>query len=313
MQSARRNADQVQGAMQGFGGDVWSVLPVVGGPVSDVRHLGNALDDLTSVAETAVDAWPRSTAIGPRCSARARSTCQTLERLTGALGEVSEDLRTAEEELEEVGDERPGTESRLATVRDDALGLVAPLGDGVDALAPVMKVPGMLGSNNERKYVIAMLNPSELRYSGGAVLALSLLTTEDGRFEVGEALDTSESRAFFRPRYWLKVKGNPFHRGRQTFQTRRCPNWPVSGNELSPTPSVPANCPGAGVIAVDSVALAKMLEFTGPITVPGYPTRRPTTSCSRRSATTTPTPIRRAQAPQQLTCSRLHRRPVGPA
>ena len=58
VQSARRHADQVQDAMQGIGGDVWSLIPVVGEPVSDVRHLGNALDHLTTAAEVAVRAWP---------------------------------------------------------------------------------------------------------------------------------------------------------------------------------------------------------------------------------------------------------------
>src|SRR5688500_16120815 len=30
VQSARRHADQVQDAMQGIGGDIWSLVPVVG-------------------------------------------------------------------------------------------------------------------------------------------------------------------------------------------------------------------------------------------------------------------------------------------
>jgi hypothetical protein len=277
VQSARRHADQVQDAMQGIGGDIWSILPVVGGPVSDVRHLGNALDHLTSVAETAVDAWPQINGDQATLFGDGQVDLPTLARLTASLDEVSKDLGTAEDELEQVGDERPFAGQQLASVRDDALDLVAPLGDGVDALAPVMDVlPGMLGANNERKYVIAMLNPSELRYSGGAVLALSLLTTEDGRFDVGDTLDTGESRAFFRRFYWLKVKGNPFHRGRQTFQTATyAPNWPVSGNELLNAFRSVRGRPGAGVIAVDSVALGRMLEFTGPITVPGYPTLTP--------------------------------------
>ena len=56
--SARRHADEVQDAMQGIGGDVWSLIPIVGRPVADVRHMGNALDELTSVAEAGVEAWP---------------------------------------------------------------------------------------------------------------------------------------------------------------------------------------------------------------------------------------------------------------
>src|SRR5690349_8501844 len=57
IESARKHADEVQGSMQGIGGDIWSLMPVVGEPVSDVRHLGNALDHLTTAAEIAVDNW----------------------------------------------------------------------------------------------------------------------------------------------------------------------------------------------------------------------------------------------------------------
>ena len=101
------------------------------------------------------------------------------------------------------------------------------------------------------------------------MLALSLLTTEDGRFDVGNTLDTGESRAFFKRFYGSRSRAIPFHRGRQTFQTATyAPNWPVSGNELLNAFRSVRGRPGAGVIAVDSVALARMLEFTGPITVP---------------------------------------------
>ena len=277
VQSARRHADEVQDAMQGFGGDVWSQIPVVGQPVSDVRHLGNALDGLTAVAEIGVAAWPEINGDGATLLDNGKVDLPTLERLTADLASVSQELATAEAELSEVADERRLGGKRLADARDDALDLVAPLGDGVDALSPVMKVlPGMLGSENERKYLIAMLNPSEQRYSGGAVLALSVLTTEDGRFDVSSTFDTGESRAFFRPFFWLKVKGNPFHRGRQSIQTATyAPSWPVSGNELLNAFRSLRGRPGAGVIAVDSVALGRLLEFTGPITVPGYPPLTP--------------------------------------
>ena len=277
VQSARRHADQVQGAMQGIGGDVWSLVPVLGRPISDVRHLGNALDDLTSVAEIAVDTWPQVNGDQATLLEDGQVDLATLERLTNQVGTASDKLATAESELTEVADTRMVSGPLLAEARDEALGLVSPLADGIDALSPVLDtLPGMLGSENERKYLIAMLNPSEQRYSGGAVLALSVLTTEDGRFDVSEAFDASESPAFFRPYYWLKVKGNPFHRGRQSAQTATyAPSWPVSGNELLNAFRSLRGRPGAGVIAVDTVALGRLLEFTGPLTVPGYPPLTP--------------------------------------
>src|SRR5690606_1681176 len=44
--SARADTDIVQDSVQGIGGDVWSWVPLAGGPVRDVRRLGNALDEL---------------------------------------------------------------------------------------------------------------------------------------------------------------------------------------------------------------------------------------------------------------------------
>jgi len=273
IESARRNVDEMQGSVQGIGGDIWRLMPVLGSPLSDVRHLGNALDDLTSVAEIAVATAPELDGQDGTLFVDGKVDLPTLGRLTDDVGTMSTRLSSAESELTQVGDEQIVVGSRLAEARDAALEQITALGDGIETLSPVLDVlPGMLGSENERKYLIAMLNPSELRYSGGAVLALSTLTTQDGRFDVGEAFDSSESPAFFRPFYWLKVKGNPFHRGRQSAQTATyAPSWPVAGNELLNAFRSLRGRPGAGVIAVDTVALGRLLEFTGPITVSGYP------------------------------------------
>lgn len=271
--SARGNADQLQDAVQGIGGDVWSWVPVAGGPVRDVRHLGNALDELTAVAEVGVESFADVSGEGATLFVDGKVDLPTLATLTEAVDTVGTRLATAEAELTDVADERLVGGGRLAQARDEALTQVSPLSEGVDAISPVLDVlPGLLGSEDQRKFLIAMLNPSELRYSGGAVLALSTLTTQDGRITIGEAFDSSESPAFFRPFYWKKVKGNPFHRGRQSAQTATyAPSWPVAGNELLNAFRSLRGRPGAGLIAVDSVALGRLLEFTGPIEVPGYP------------------------------------------
>ena len=59
VERARSETDDLQGSVQGIGGDVWSWVPVAGGPVRDVRRLGNALDQLVAVAETGVRILPQ--------------------------------------------------------------------------------------------------------------------------------------------------------------------------------------------------------------------------------------------------------------
>ena len=112
MQSARRHADEVQGAMQGIGGDIWSLVPVVGGPSSDVRHLGNALDHLTSAAEVAVDAWPAVNGDHATLFGDGSVDVPTLRTLVAAVDGASTHLDTAQLELGEVSDSALGVGTR---------------------------------------------------------------------------------------------------------------------------------------------------------------------------------------------------------
>lgn len=272
--SARDHVDDVQGAVQGAGGDVWSVLPVVGGPVRDVRRLGNALDDLTAIAEIGVDAWPQLAGEGSTLFDDGNVDLPTLERLLADLDDVAERTASAESELRGVADVRLGVGTRLADVRDQALDRVVPLADGIGAVQPLLDVlPGVLGAEGERKYLVAMLNPAEMLYSGGTPQTFTTMAFDDGRISIGETVDLATAPGAFQRRYWKKVEGNPFHRGKlQVALSTFAPDWSVSGNELVNAWRAFRGRPMAGVIAIDVVALADLAAITGPIELPPYGT-----------------------------------------
>ncbi|KRE97291.1 hypothetical protein ASG76_00740 [Nocardioides sp. Soil774] len=271
VESARRHADQVQGAMQGIGGDVWSLVPVVGGPVSDVRHLGNALDHLTTAAELAVGAWPavngdEATLFGDRSV-----DVPTLKKLVSAVDEASVHLDAAQVELSEVDDSGIGVGTRLAEARDEATDVVAPLAATARRTKPLTDVlPALFGADGERTYLLALLNPSEQRFSGGAPLTLAPLTVADGRLTIGEARDTTD-KELYRVGRWERVTDNPFHNGKLRLSTSTyAPDWSVSGEEVLRGWSRIAGQETDGLIAVDVVALADLLTITGPVDVPVY-------------------------------------------
>ena len=133
------------------------------------------------------------------------------------------------------------------------------------------QLPAILGAEGERKYLVAILNPAELRYSGGTPLTLTPITVLDGRIEFGQAVDTEANTAMFQPRYWRKVKGNPFHRGRQRVLNATIPpSWPIAGEETLNAWRSMRGRNMSGLFAVDVVALARLAELTGPMEVPGY-------------------------------------------
>ncbi|MBD3916772.1 DUF4012 domain-containing protein [Nocardioides hwasunensis] len=271
--SARRHADQVQDAVQGVGGDVWSLIPVVGRPVSDVRHLGNALDHLTTAAEVAVDTWPsvngrRATLFGNRSV-----DLPTLEKLVGAVDEASSNLDAAQVELGDVRASSVGIGTRLGDARDEASDIVGPLASGARRAKSLTSVlPDLLGADGDKTYLLALLNPSEQRFSGGAPLTVAPIAVSGGRLTIGEARDTSDPD-LYRVGRWPKVEGNPFHKGKLRLSTATfAPDWSVSGEELLRGWARRTGQETDGLIAVDVVALADMLRITGPVEAPTYGT-----------------------------------------
>ena len=273
VQSARRHADEVQGAMQGIGGDIWSFVPVVGRPVSDVRHLGNALDHLTSAAEVALETWPAVNGDDATLFSDGAIDVATLQSVLGAVDEVSGDLDSAQLELGEVSDSAVGVGTRLSEARDEATDVLAPVAATArraEKLAGVL--PDLFGVEGDRTYLLALLNPSEQRFSGGAPLTVVPMEVSDGQLSMGDARDTTDPD-LFRVGRWDKVEGNPFHDGKLRLSTATfAPDWSVSGEELLRGWERRTDQEVDGLVAVDVVALADMLRVTGPVEAPLYGT-----------------------------------------
>lgn len=271
VERARGDVDTVQVGVQGPVGLVGQWLPVVGTSISDARHLGDALDAVTSVAEVGAEIYPEITGSDSTFFTGGEVDIPTLERLVDSANEAQAELTDARDSLEEIEATGPGS-ARLATARDEALAQVTPLHDGLTSSMPLIRqLPDILGADEERKYLVAILNPSELRYSGGTALTLTPITVQDGRIEFGEAIDTETTPDLLKPRYWRKVKGNPFHNGpTRVVNATFAPSWPISGEEtLNAWRSVRGRNM-SGLFAIDVVTLARLAQITGPMEVPGY-------------------------------------------
>ncbi len=273
VQSARRHADEVQGAMQGVGGDIWSFIPIVGRPVADVRHLGNALDHLTSAAELALEAWPAVGGDDATLFAKGAIDVPTLQSVVRTVDEVSTQLDSAQLELGEVSDSAVGVGTRLSEARDEATDVVAPVAATArraEQLAAVL--PDLFGAEGDRTYLLALLNPSEQRFSGGAALTVVPMEVSGGQLTMGDARDTTDPD-LFRVGRWDKVEGNPFHDGKLRISTATfAPDWSVSGEELLRGWERRTDQAVDGLVVVDVVALADMLRVTGPVEAPLYGT-----------------------------------------
>ena len=268
--SARAHVDRAKDASHGIGGDVWQHVPVAGSGVSDVRHLVEALDDATAIAEIGVDVY--SQVLGDDASV-VDGTTVDMDVLATALDagrQAAAHARAVDAALGEVSGTAPVVGGRTAAARDEAVTALEPVTEMLGRAEPLMDVlPRMLGAEEEQKYLVAILNPAELRYSGGANTALAVVRIADGRATFRDIGNLDAAEHANRPLYWKKVKGNPFHpRGKTYIQNAtRSPYWSVSGEEILRAWARVTREEFDGFVAIDVPAIASLVGVTGPMEV----------------------------------------------
>lgn len=267
---ARARVEDVTEATDSLGARVWSRVPFAGGGVSDVRDLGQALDHLTSALEVAVEVYPEVSGDDSRLMHDQRVNLETLDTLLAALDVVEDHLVTARGHLEDVEGTNFLVGDRSAAARDKAMGYVGPATDGLARMGPMREVlPDVLGASGPKRYVIAMMNPSEMKYSGGSMLTFNTADVRNGKLELGESLDNTTGDGFLgRSVEWDRVEDNPFPAERIT-HANMAPGWSVSGEETLRAweELFPEDEPD-GLIAVDVLALQRLMAVTG-----GFPVR----------------------------------------
>jgi hypothetical protein len=135
----------------------------------------------------------------------------------------------------------------------------------------------ILGGNGPRTYLIEQVNPAELRPGGGFIGGYSVLKAENGKLELKR---TGAGPEWYQPvrckvgmscyvappgpyRQWLPDLGWTF------VDSNFFPDFPTNaqtGMEMAQSRLGHLD----GVIAIDFYTVAKMLEVTGPLAVPGY-------------------------------------------
>lgn len=271
--SARGHVDRGQVEANWFGSDVWAALPIVGTAVDDARHLVQALDDTTSVAEIGVDLYPAAAGPDATLFRDERVDEATLQRVVDGTRRATEHLTSADAALDDVHGSTPLIGGFLSARRDEAAAEVDPMAETVADLTPMLdRLPDVVGFEGKRRYLITILNPAELRYSGGATLKFAPLSFDHGKVELGKSVQPDGNPRMVTPISWRPVSRNPFHYpGRHLLTSATfAPSWSVSGLELLRAWDKNQHQHLDGVIAIDVVALAQLLDVTGPIEVKGY-------------------------------------------
>ncbi len=143
-----------------------------------------------------------------------------------------------------------------------------------EQLVPI--ITDVLGGNGARTYLIEQVNPAELRPGGGFIGTYSVLRADQGTLKLirsGNATELIGNRAAF---------GQPGYVAPPGPLREFVPNTSWSFIDSNFFPDFPSNAQAGesfaqpylghidGVISMDYYTVAKMLELTGPLAVPGY-------------------------------------------
>lgn len=194
-----------------------------------------------------------------------------LAKVSSSVDAVDHDLTEATDLLNQVRATVPGT-GRLGAARDAALaGIAGVAGPLATAKQVLPLVPSALGSDKPQRYLIAILNQSEMRAGGGAPLSVAVVTFDKGRFSVGDRGSVAQLRwPGDGVLEWKGAAGSPWNdpeglrRGRFASSNFH-PDFRSAGFDIAGAWRAGDRRSVAGVIGIDLTAIADVLRATGPI------------------------------------------------
>ena len=267
--SARESSTRASAAMSNPVLSAATHLPGVGDDLAVVRLMTEAVDSLTTdVVPGLLDALEL---FDGGVVADGRVDVAALTDMRGPVVAADAAVRSLSTELATIS--RAGLVPEVAGPVDELAGMldeVAP--QLVTAVRAVELLPPMLGADGPRTYLLAVQNSAEARSLGGIGGAFAVLDVVDGRVTVA----AQESAAAVPP---LDDPAVPLTEEEDELLGPLFATYPQNPTMNVDFPRAAevfrAMWAGAqdvtvdGVLATDPVALARLLQATGPMTVPG--------------------------------------------
>jgi hypothetical protein len=200
-----------------------------------------------------------------------------LEQTRSSLVKVRGDLARAQKAAAGVdvsvlpGGQQAGFIKARDTIASGLTGL-----DEFERLVPILTE--MLGGNGARTYLIEQVNPAELRPGGGFIGTYSVLRADHGTLKLiksGDAYQLSDPRPVIGEAGYVAPPG-PLRESQlqdkswSFMDSNFFPDFPSNAKTAQSFAQPRLGMTIDAVIAIDYYTVAKLLELTGPMAVPGY-------------------------------------------
>ncbi|MFC6286339.1 DUF4012 domain-containing protein [Nocardioides sp. GCM10027113] len=261
-EATSRAHDRTDGAWWG----AMTLVPVVGDDAEGVRALTASLDLLASDGAAPLT---RTLDLLDGLTTDGGVDLAVLDKITPQVRKAEAAVAAAASEVERL--DTSGYAGPVKAQFDEYVDLVTRADRTLSSAATATDVlPGMLGADGPRDYLLVFQNNAEIRATGGLPGSWALLHAEDGRLELRQQGTggqfgpretplpmTKEELAVYdeTPGVWFQTSNfiPDFPRAAELWRAR----W----EENIPEPTLD------GVVALDPVAMSYLLEGTGPVQV----------------------------------------------
>lgn len=242
---------------------------------ADVPRVADAADDLVTAAAGLALTYQQAAGNSPDAPPIFSDGVVDLARLEqfGATVTAAGDLTDrAVADVQRLGTWLPGV-GPVDDAKAEVVDKVEPLQQALDDAGPVLaRLPDALGADGQKRYLVALLNPAELRATGGAPLTVAVVAAEDGRVSIPLSGTFSDIKPEDEVHTWDRVAGQPFarlpDRPDKFANSNNHPDFTVSAQDMERSWDAYGLPPVDGVIALDMTAVEAMLRATGPVDSP---------------------------------------------
>ena len=250
----------------------WSLVthvPWVGDDARGVRVAADTVADLSEEIAPAAEASAELTRLLPQ---EGRIDLEAVRELQAPVDAAAVALAAADEQL--VAVDSTGYLAPLRTRFQDLQSQVGDAAHGLDSASiAVGLLPDLLGAEGPRNYLMVFQNNAEIRATGGLPGTLSIISTDDGKLDLGRQVATNTFGERERPVLPLsKDEREVFtnYLGVFALDASFTPDWPRASDLLRAHYEEKYPERLDGTVTLDTVAVSYLLEATGPVEVGGY-------------------------------------------
>lgn len=275
--AGRQALDEAKAAAQADQVRIAKGLPYVGATVEDLDHLLAAAEIMTDSGTNALTLYEKFSGEDSELFENGKFSIPAIGEAQQSITAIRRSMDRAEAELRQVTGDGPKGGDALEKKRS-ALAQIGSLRAEIVPLEPVLEaLPSAVGAQGRVKYLVAVMNPAEMRASGGAPLSLVFVSFKNGKMTIPLQGTTSRITLGSAPGLqgdspelvWNRVKNDPFQpdvgEPQRFVNASFNPDFPVSAEQMRRATPTFFGQETDGVIALDLVAVSSLLKVLGPI------------------------------------------------